>query len=81
MRNIYPIFYCSRPSPYSAANCGDGIEEGDVRLDPNDDGQTLYYLLQVCLLGNWTYVCQGNFDHANVDKNVVLQQLHCRAGG
>ena len=73
---------------YFVANC-DGKEEGDVRLDPSDNGTITqskqYILLQVCLLKNWTYVCQGGFDHGNlfggIDKNVVLQQLQCNDGG
>ena len=65
---------------YYTANCG---EEGDVRLDPKDGGEISYRLLQVCLLENWTYVCQGGFDHKQlgIDRNVVLQQLQCSAGG
>ena len=26
-------------------------------------------------------MCQWEFDHADIDKNVVLQQLQCSAGG
>ena len=82
---MYIIFYHGRPSPLLyIANCG-SKEEGDVRLDPSDNGtinsMKRYYLLQVCLLETWTYVCQGGFDHADIDKNVVLQQLQCSAGG
>ena len=59
--------------------------DGDIRLDFVEDGETVnqreYRLIQVCLFGQWSYVCSWNFDHQNVDSNVVLQQLQCQNGG
>ena len=58
VRKYILIFYHSRPSPFysvaaAGANCGskEEKEEGDVRLDPSDNGKInsmkIYYLLQV----------------------------------
>ena len=59
--------------------------DGDIRLDLVDDGrmsnQKLYRLIQVCLFGQWSYVCNWEFDHQDVDSSVVLQQLQCQSGG
>ena len=58
--------------------------EGELRLDFAQGGQPLdqteYYLIQVCILGEWSYVCHWNFDHQGVDNDVVLQQLQCSSG-
>ena len=59
--------------------------DGDIRLDFVEDGETVnqreYRLIQVCLFGQWSYVCNWNFDHQAVDSSVVLQQLQCQSGG
>ena len=51
--------------------------EGSIRLDPQDSGRNIdskmYYLLQVCLFGQWSYVCSASFDDA--DLSVALHQL------
>ena len=58
--------------------------EGELRLDYANNGdlinQTEYYLIQVCILGQWSYVCHWDFDHQGVDTNVVLQQLQYSSG-
>ena len=58
--------------------------EGELRLDFAQGGQPLdqteYYLIQVCILGEWSYVCHWNFDYQGVDTDVVLQQLQCSNG-
>ena len=61
--------------------------DGDIRLDFVEDGETdnqterEYRLIQVCLFGQWSYVCNWEFDHQDVDSSVVLQQLRCQSGG
>ena len=59
--------------------------DGDIRLDYVQNGETEnqreYRLIQVCLFGQWSYVCNWIFDHQDVDSNVVLQQLQCQNGG
>ena len=52
--------------------------DGDLKLKSGGDGQHKY--LQICHDRNWSYVCNGLFDHV-VDKEVVLQQLNCSTGG
>ena len=51
--------------------------EGSLRLDPQDSGaiinSKMYYLVQVCLLGQWSYVCSDSFGSA--DRSVALHQL------
>ena len=57
--------------------------EGNVQIDPEDDEQMYegasYRLLQVCLFGQWSYVCEFDFDA--VDLNVALHQLGYTGGG
>ena len=61
--------------------------DGDIRLDFAEnvetdlDNQREYRLIQVCLFGQWSYVCNWAFDHEDVDSSVVLQQLQCQNGG
>ena len=61
--------------------------DGDIRLDFVEHGETdnqterEYRLIQVCLFGQWSYVCNWEFDHQDVDSSVVLQQLRCQSGG
>ena len=59
--------------------------DGDIRLDFAQNGETVnqreYRLIQVCLFGQWSYVCNWIFDHQDVDSSVVLQQLQCQNGG
>ena len=59
--------------------------DGDIRLDFVQNGTTVnkreYRLIQVCLFGQWSYVCHWDFDHQAVDSSVVLQQLQCQNGG
>ena len=59
--------------------------DGDIRLDFVQNGTTVnqreYRLIQVCLFGQWSYVCNWEFDYQDVDSNVVLQQLQCQSGG
>ena len=51
--------------------------EGSIRLDPQDSGRNInskkYFLLQVCLFEQWSYVCSDQFDSA--DQSVALHQL------
>ena len=39
--------------------------DGDIRLDFVEDGETVnqreYHLIQVCLFGQWSYVCNWEF--------------------
>ena len=69
--------------PYLATAVSCDVE-GEIRLDYAEDGQlidqTEYYLIQVCILGQWSYVCNSKFDHEGVDTHVVLQQLQCSSG-
>ena len=50
--------------------------EGSIRLD-QDSGRNIdskmYYLLQVCLFEQWSYVCSSQFD--NDDLSVALHQI------
>ena len=59
--------------------------DGDIRLDFVQNEETVskreYRLIQVCLFGQWSYVCNWDFDYQDVDNNVVLQQLQCHNGG
>ena len=59
--------------------------DGDIRLDFVEDGKIVnqreYRLIQVCLFGQWSYVCNWEFGYQDVDSNVVLQQLQCQNGG
>ena len=61
--------------------------DGDIRLDFVEDGeidmdkQREYRLVQVCLFGQWSYVCNWIFGHQDADSSVVLQQLQCQNGG
>ena len=59
--------------------------DGDIRLDFVEDVETVnereYRLIQVCLFGQWSYVCNWDFGHQDVDSSVVLQQLQCQNGG
>ena len=59
--------------------------DGDIRLDFAENVETVnqkeYRLIQVCLFGQWSYVCNWNFDHQDVDSSVVLQQFQCQNGG
>ena len=50
--------------------------EGSIRPRHN---VTSYQLLQVCLLGQWRYVCHYGFN--NIVLNVVLHQLGYTGGG
>ena len=51
--------------------------EGSIRLDPQDSGRNInskkYFLLQVCLFEQWSYVCSDQFDSS--DQSVALHQL------
>ena len=60
--------------------------DGDIRLDFTQNGETdnqmrEFRLVQVCLFGEWSYVCNWEFDYQDVDNNVLLQQLQCQNGG
>ena len=59
--------------------------DGDIRLDFAENVEIVkqreYRLIQVCIFGQWSYVCNWNFDHKTVDSSVVLQQLQCPNGG
>ena len=61
------------------------VVDWDIRLDFVEDGEKVnqreYRLIQVCLFGQWSYVCNWDFGHQDVDSSVVLQQLQCRSGG
>ena len=56
--------------------------EGSIRMRPKDgedvDASTCH-LLQVCLFGQWNYVC--NFQFTGIDLNVALHQLGYTGGG
>ena len=38
-----------------------------------------YHLLQMCLFGQWSYVCEFGFDE--IDLNVTLHQIGYTGGG
>ena len=63
------------------ASCVEDVE-GRIRLDPQDSGRInsgkTYRLLQVCLFGQWSYVCKEGFDA--VDRSVALHQLEHTGG-
>ena len=55
--------------------------EGSIRTQSRHN-VTSYYLLQVCLFGQWNYVChQLQSDHKDIVLNVVLHQLGYTGGG
>ena len=69
-------------------SCAVEYAEGSVRLDSQDSEETsngkTYYFLQVCLFGQWSYVCNTGFGSA--DLSVALHQLgsthgYYRGGG
>ena len=64
-------------------SCAVEYAKGSVRLDPQDSGvkyySKTYYLLQVCLFGQWSYVCNNQFGDA--DLSVALHQLGNTGGG
>ena len=57
--------------------------DGNIRLRPKD-GQVMdtsnYHLLQVCLFGQWNYVCDI-IDFSRFDLSVTLHQLGYTGGG
>ena len=66
---------CSRAGSVS---CAVEYAEGSVRLDPQDSGEIsngkTYYLLHVCLFGQWSYVCNTWFGSADLSV-AALNQL------
>ena len=80
-RGVHVMIGCSS-SLVMAMECD---VDGDIRLDFVEDGETdnhrEYRLIQVCLFGQWSYVCNWDFGHEDVDSSVVLQQLQCQNGG
>ena len=52
--------------------------EGSIRTQSRHN-VTSYHLLQVCLFGQWNYVCSFGFN--NIALNVVLHQLGYTGGG
>ena len=81
VRRAYMMIGCSL-SLVIAMGCD---VDGDIRLDFVQNGTTVnqreHRLIQVCLFGQWSYVCNWDFGHEEVDSNVVLQQLQCQNGG
>ena len=63
-------------------SCAVEYAEGSIRLDPQDSGKIsngkTYYLLQVCLFGQWSYVCSTWFSSG--DLSVALHQLGSTRG-
>ena len=77
-RLLYIHFYYYHDYTAASVTCA---VEGNVQIDLEDDGEGESYngLLQVCLFGQWTYVCNVGFD--GTDLNVALHQLGYTAGG
>ena len=76
------LFLVCSSSLVTAVGCD---ADGDIRLNFAENVETVnqreYRLIQVCLFGQWSYVCNWGFGHQGVDSNVVLQQLQCQNGG
>ena len=66
-------FMCACTAATESESCA---VEGSIRTRHN---VTSYQLLQVCLLGQWRYVCHYGFN--NIELNVVLHQLGYTGGG
>ena len=81
--HIHHNFTCSAGSVSCEVGYANGYAEGSTRLDPQDSGRNIsnnmYYLLQVCLFGQWSYVCSDSFD--DNDLSVALHQLGSIQGG
>ena len=80
MRKVYCRYLFITNYDYTATSATCAVE-GNVRIDPQGSGEGASYdgLLQVCLFGQWTYVCTFEFD--NTDLNVTLHQLGYTGGG
>ena len=53
--------------------------DGTIRMAPEVVDASNYRLLQVCLFGEWSYVCSFRFN--NIALNVTLHQLGYTGGG
>lgn len=76
LNNTVPCSTALADTVSSTSNC---TAEGELRVDP-EDKNTTYKLLQICLVGEWNYVCNAQFNY-DLDGTVALHQLQCKSGG
>ena len=72
------LFVCA--CMHSATSESESCEvEGTIRTQSRHNVTTRYHLLQVCLFGQWNYVCHHDLN--DIILSVVLQQLGYTEGG